>query len=344
MTPLVCTPTNTKTRKLQLTGVNDWLWVTPKEAPQKPQITNPGTTPITILAVNSDHGLSFAGEETRTMVWVSFSLQINSTIRHENITYPKKIFSNYFPITVSRFRFLRINIRKLPDTYCICVSCVTLPGWDPCPCRIIFITVTRFEFFRINWVTFSWQMVLLNSGGSHSPWWVSSFYGDGGGSRTVNQRRLKAQNPLPNPPEPLRRSAGLLQKACPQNRATNRTSRGGEGVFTEKEAPFSVKTSKPLQIRIALHAIRRYNVPVLPVLVFFLLFANKTQGQTPPKTRIFPTKPPEMLGKEGKNTQKARSGQRSTTTRDRNLQFRGAVSTGGSPLDCLLFLQYLCAI
>ena len=27
-----------------------------------------GTTPITILAVNPDHGLSFAGEETRTMV------------------------------------------------------------------------------------------------------------------------------------------------------------------------------------------------------------------------------------------------------------------------------------
>ena len=42
-------------------------------------ITNPGTTPITILAVNSDHGLSFAGEETRTMVWVSFSRQIYST-------------------------------------------------------------------------------------------------------------------------------------------------------------------------------------------------------------------------------------------------------------------------
>ena len=35
---------------------------------------------------------------------------------------------------------------------------------------------------------------------------------------------------------------------------------------------------------------------------------------------------------------------RSTTTRDRNLQFQGAVSTGGSPLDFLLFLQYLCAI
>ena len=35
---------------------------------------------------------------------------------------------------------------------------------------------------------------------------------------------------------------------------------------------------------------------------------------------------------------------RSTTTRDRNLQFRGAVSTGGSPLDFLLFLPFLCAI
>ena len=29
----------------------------------------------------------------------------------------------------------------------------------------------------------------------------------------------------------------------------------------------------------------------------------------------------------------------STTTRDRNLQFRGVVSTGGSPLDFFLFLQ-----
>ena len=29
-----------------------------------------------------------------------------STIRHEKITYPKKIYSNYFPTTVSRFRFL----------------------------------------------------------------------------------------------------------------------------------------------------------------------------------------------------------------------------------------------
>ena len=37
-------------------------------------------------------------------------------------------------------------------------------------------------------------------------------------------------------------------------------------------------------------------------------------------------------------------GTRSTTTRDRKLKFRGAVSTGGSPLDFLLFLRCLCAI
>ena len=32
------------------------------------EIEYPGTTPITILAVTSDHGLSFAGEGTQTMV------------------------------------------------------------------------------------------------------------------------------------------------------------------------------------------------------------------------------------------------------------------------------------
>ena len=77
-------------------------------------VTNPGTTPITILPVNSDHGLSFAREETRTMVWVSFSLQMYSA-----------------------FEF-----------------------W-------------RFKFFVV------WVLV-----------WVSSFYGDGGGSRTVKLVRV----------------------------------------------------------------------------------------------------------------------------------------------------------
>ena len=60
------------------------------------------------------------------------------TIRCKNMSYPKKFYSNYFLITATRTEIFRINFRKLPDTYCICVSCVTLPAWDPCPCWIIF--------------------------------------------------------------------------------------------------------------------------------------------------------------------------------------------------------------
>ena len=48
-----------------------------------------------------------------------------------------ELFSDY-RFTISLFFFFRINFKNLPNTYCICVSCVTLPGWDPCPCRIIF--------------------------------------------------------------------------------------------------------------------------------------------------------------------------------------------------------------
>ena len=73
-------------------------------------LTNPGTTPITILAVNSDHGLSFAGEETQTIfVWV-------------------------FPFSAD------------------------------------------LQYFWILAVQISVVWVLV---------WISSFYGDGGGSRTV---------------------------------------------------------------------------------------------------------------------------------------------------------------
>ena len=40
-----------------------------------PKVPNPGTTPITILAVNSDHGLSFAGEE-----WSEFPFLYRFTV------------------------------------------------------------------------------------------------------------------------------------------------------------------------------------------------------------------------------------------------------------------------
>ena len=98
-------------------------------------------------------------------------IEVRSTIRHENITYPKKIFSNYFPITVSRFRFFRINLRKLRDTYCICVSCVALPGWDPCPCRIIFYyrypiwifpNYSRPDNYYITWIYCSGLIIELH--------------------------------------------------------------------------------------------------------------------------------------------------------------------------------------
>ena len=60
-------------------------------------------------------------------------------MRHKNITYPKKFYPNYFQITVTRSElFSSTNFRKLPDAYCIYVSCETLPAKDPCPCRIIF--------------------------------------------------------------------------------------------------------------------------------------------------------------------------------------------------------------
>ena len=64
----------------------------------------------------------------------TYTLEITLTIRHKNITYPNKFYLNNFLITVTRFEIFRINFRKLPDTYCMCVSCVTLSAWEPCPC------------------------------------------------------------------------------------------------------------------------------------------------------------------------------------------------------------------
>ena len=60
--------------------------------------TNPGTTPITILAVNSDHGLSSAGEETQTMVCVSFSLHTQTVLLNsDGSNSPWSEFWSEFP-------------------------------------------------------------------------------------------------------------------------------------------------------------------------------------------------------------------------------------------------------
>ena len=63
-------------------------------------------------------------------------------MRHKNITFAKKKKATQiiFETTATRFEFFvfRINFKKLPDALCICVSCVTSPAQDPCPCRILF--------------------------------------------------------------------------------------------------------------------------------------------------------------------------------------------------------------
>ena len=56
----------------------------------------------------------------------------------QNITYPIKSTRIIFEIAATRFELVRVNVKKLPENYCICVSCMTLPAQDPCPFRIVF--------------------------------------------------------------------------------------------------------------------------------------------------------------------------------------------------------------
>ena len=65
----------------------------------------------------------------------------NSGQNEPLIAYLKTCLPKLFLITLIRFEFLRISFWKLPDTYCIYVSCETLPLWGPCACWC-FITVT----------------------------------------------------------------------------------------------------------------------------------------------------------------------------------------------------------
>ena len=146
-------------------------------------VANPGTTPITILAVNSDHGL------TRTMVWVSFSLQIDigakkstqtllvqsfsTTLRvmdvraenrgrpHQKVRFPAAPVAgrNFLTPGHSGVSVRNVRVKSGPKSLCLC--CFFFPDYS------------TFEFSRFK---FSVVWVLV---------WVSSFYGDGGGSRTV---------------------------------------------------------------------------------------------------------------------------------------------------------------
>ena len=74
---------------------------------------------------------------------------------------PEKIFSNYFPVTVSRFRFLRINFRNITRYLLHLCELCDITRLGPLSLSNYFLLpLPDFEFFRINWVMFSWQVVL----------------------------------------------------------------------------------------------------------------------------------------------------------------------------------------
>ena len=69
---------------------------------------------------------------TSTFLWCC-----RASVPSATKTFPtRKKSTRIIFITVARFEIFRINFQKLSDTYCICVSCVTLPAWDPYPCRV----------------------------------------------------------------------------------------------------------------------------------------------------------------------------------------------------------------
>ena len=70
------------------------------------------------------------------------------TIRPKIITLPcatktlptrKNSTRIIFEITLTQSELFRINFGKLPDTYCIYVSCETLPAWEPLPLSNYFL-------------------------------------------------------------------------------------------------------------------------------------------------------------------------------------------------------------
>ena len=65
------------------------------------QVTNPGTTHITILAVNSDHGLSFAREDSRRKrgPWSEFPFLYRFTVllNSGGSNSPWSVFWSEFP-------------------------------------------------------------------------------------------------------------------------------------------------------------------------------------------------------------------------------------------------------
>ena len=88
---------------------------------------------------------------------------------------------------------------------------------------------------------------------------------------------------------------------------------------------------------------------LVKLFLFLRFFALQVMSKNWPEKMLrivhLPVRPIAMISLLTKHVQRAKLRTSSTTTRDRDLQSRGAVSTGGSPLDFLASnLQYLCAI
>ena len=71
----------------------------------------------------------------------------------------KKLFSNYFRLPFHDFNFFELNLENYPIPIAFVWVVWHYPVGTPVLAKLFFITVTRFEFFRINWVMFWWQMV-----------------------------------------------------------------------------------------------------------------------------------------------------------------------------------------
>ena len=83
-----------------------------------------------------------------------------TTIRHDNITYPKKNLRIIFRLPFHDSDFFELILENYPIPIAFVWVVRHYPVGTPVLVELFFITVTRFEFFRVNWVMFSWQMVV----------------------------------------------------------------------------------------------------------------------------------------------------------------------------------------
>ena len=73
----------------------------------------------------------------------------------------KKYFRIIFRLPFHDFAFFELILKNYPIPIAFVRVVWHCPVGTPVLVELFFITVTRFEIFRINWVMFSWQMVMV---------------------------------------------------------------------------------------------------------------------------------------------------------------------------------------